>query len=843
MWHRLIRWLAFACSVAGCLGAPAFAPYDVDEHTLHLWHLDEETTPFTDSGLSPTALKGLFNGANQGMPSLEGFGTSISFLWHAGNEPGIEIPYGPVLMASSQLELGEKDNVSYPFPMMGENGAFTIEAIVKLDMLPSASPGYAADIVTMDDDNNLDRVFLFRIEKPGFLSFVPIVNYSVRGGGLATIPVTGDHAINTRDWFHVAVTYDGNENVADNLKLFWTRLGSGAEAANQIGRGTLSADLYEELGDFAIGNSGKFNQLGPFEFFPGCIDEVRISGIARRPHDFFFVSPEAKRKAGAKLAPALQRNDHTGLMLAKVLVDDMPVAMPASGSPLVLDPGSHRLDFDFGFLPGAVADPLSVKCRLEGMDDDWHPTARGMTFTWEMLNEAGETLGSTVFSTTRTSSGWESDVVDSKMERRHEPLFIPHKTRRIRVSMSSGPPDTTGCWVIDNLSLTRSIKPNENLWYNGGFDIGERTDQIGGIPEGWKRGGSEPAGARLMLVESPALGLLDAGQENSAIWTCTQDLQVRPAAAGETFLLGWSEAFNVISGSSLRASYVNVPSGHYQFRAIAVSDTPSARTTQLAFPIIIRQPFWKQAWFLPATVAAAVILIAWGLFINYRRRSHHRLASFKMANALERDRARIARDMHDDLGTRVSLMKHAASVVRETIDREPGKARHQALRLESAASDLVRAMDGLVWAVNPANDTLEHVASHLSGVAQEIFRDAPVRLRISIPTDLPAIQLRSDYRHHFALAVKEALHNILKHAGPCEASLQIKIADAALVAVISDNGKGFDPSNPKPGNGLNNLHARAAEMHATCEIQSTPGQGTRVFLRCPLPEVPLLLNP
>ena len=726
-----------------------------------------------------------------------------------------------------------------PFPVTGDDGAFTIEAVVKLNVLPSASPGYAADIVTMDDEAAEHRVFLFRIEKPGFLSFVPLSGNSVRGGGLATIPTSGPHAINTRDWFHVAVTYDGNDTVSNNLRLYWTRLGSGAEAANQIGRGTLSADLRRELGDFAIGNTGKFNALGPFEFFPGCIDEVRISSIARRPYDFCFVSPAAKTRAAAQLSPDHPDRTRAELELRQLLVDDVAVPLRADHSPHVLGPGMHRLDFDFGFPPAVDADPLTVKCRLDGLDEDWRPAASGMTLTWEMFDEAGKLVARTAFSTTRSSPGWGSDVLDSRLTPRSEPLFIPESTRRVRVTMSSGAPDTTGCWVIDDLSLTRSAMPEANLWANGGFDKGERTDQIGGIPEGWTRGGSEPAIARVMQGATPELGLLDAEQDHSAFWTCTQNLSVRPAPGGETFRLAWMEAFNVISGASQRATFMNVSSGKYTFRAIALADSPAARTSQLSIPIVIRQPYWQQAWFLPLLAAAGGGLIGWSFFRNYRRRSRARIAAIRQASAMERDRARIARDMHDDLGTRVSLMKHAASVVRQAIDADPGQARHQAGRLESAASDLVRAMDGLVWAVNPANDTLEHLAGHLSGVAQEIFRDAPVTLRMSIPTDLPSLLLRSDFRHHFSLTVKEALHNILKHAGPCEATLHLSAEDHTLVAIITDTGSGFDPAHPKAGNGLLNLIARAGEMHGSCEIQSAPSRGTRVVLRCPLPNLPL----
>ncbi|MCF7731321.1 MAG: hypothetical protein K9N23_06525 [Akkermansiaceae bacterium] len=819
--------------------AAKYPPYTVDEATLHLWHLDESGPPFADSGSSPAELLGLLNGASAGAQSLEGFGTAVHFRYSSTTEPGVNPPYGPILLAKSQLDIGPLDNMNPPFPVMGDDGAFTMEALVKLDMLPADSPGLAADIISMDDDTHANRVFLFRIEKPGFLSFIPISGDAVRGGGLATIPTRGPHALNTHDWFHVAVTYDGNENISDNLKLYWTRIGPGVSEANQIGGGTLTTDLRRELGDFAIGNSGKFNSQGPFEYFPGSIDEVRLSRIARRPHEFFFVSPAAKMAADARLALGNPKLPHAGLMLQNVFVDDQVVPMRADHAPLVIGPGLHRVDFDFGFLAGAIADPLAVRCRLEGIDDDWHATARGMTLTWEMLDGEGNLIGRTVFSTTRSSPGWESDVLDSPMAGRSEPLFIPEMTRRIRVSMSSGTPDTTGCWVIDDLSLTRSSKPDLNLWKNGDFSEGERLDQTGGIPSGWTRGGSEPGIARVILAQAPALGLLDAAQGLSGYWVCSQDLPVRPAAGGEPFLLNWSEAFNVIPGTSLRASYMNMQPGPYTFRAISVVDGPQARTTQLAFPFTIRQPYWKHAWFLPSVVALSTMLVGLELFRNYRRHSRSRIAAIRLAGTVERDRARIARDMHDDLGTRVSLLKHAAAIIRRAIDREPEKAHRLALRLDSAATDLVWAMDGLVWAVNPANDSLEHLASHLSGVAQEIFRDAPVRVRISIPINLPALPLRSDFRHHFSLAVKEVLHNILKHAGPCEASLQIQIEDSTLIARITDNGVGFDTANPKPGNGLANLLARATEMGGSCDIDSSPGAGMRIVLCCPLPELQL----
>ncbi len=825
--------------------APAFLPYNTDEHTLHLWHLDEAGAPFKDDGVSPTPLLGLLHGAEAGKAPFPGFGAAVSFALSPGQDQGASLrrSYGPILLAKPEIDYGPKDNVDPPFPVTGHNGAFTFEALVKLDCLPQDAPGLALDIVSMDDDAGANRVFIFRIEKPGFLSFLPISGSAVRGGGLATIPSTGPHGVVPGEWFHAAVAYDGRETAVNNLKLYWTRLSAGNEVANLIGQGTLTADLAVTLGDFAIGNSGAYSGAGgPWEFFPGSIDEVRISATARQPYDFCFVSEDAKYRAVEHSRRQPVRPPQLGMMLRQVSVAETPVAMPQPGKPLVLGWGLHRLDFDFGLLPGVNADPLAVRCRLEGLDDEWHPSARGMTMEWEMLDAAGTPLARRLFPVTGSSTGWEIDAIGSPLVPRTEPLFVPEDTRRIRVTVSSGTPDTTGTWVIDDLTLSRSSSPGTNFWSNGHFGTGERINQIGGIPAGWERRGTEPAIARVMQRggRGSALGLLDAEQDHAALWTSTQDLTVRPAKGGETFLLAWSESYNVIPGASLRATYINVPPGQYTFRAITIGNAPDAATTHLSFPVIVQEPFWQEGWFVPAVVAACVLMAGLISFVAYRRRSRHRLAAIKLQHAVERDRARIARDMHDDLGTRVTVLNLAASFVRRAIGGDPEKARQQILRLESAARDLVNAMDGLVWAVNPANDNLDDLATHLSAVAQEIFRDGPVRLRISIPPDLPAVPLRSDFRHHFALGVKEALHNALKHAGPCDVLFGLSVVNGDLVAVVEDTGHGFDSAAPREGNGLRNLAARFEELGGTCSIDSAPGKGTRAVFRCQLPHLPAL---
>jgi signal transduction histidine kinase len=158
--------------------------------------------------------------------------------------------------------------------------------------------------------------------------------------------------------------------------------------------------------------------------------------------------------------------------------------------------------------------------------------------------------------------------------------------------------------------------------------------------------------------------------------------------------------------------------------------------------------------------------------------------------------------------------------------------------MTESARDLVVAMDDLVWAVDPANDTLDDLASHLTRLSDEMFRDSPVRCRLDIPSLLPALPLGSEFRHHVALAVKESLHNVLRHAGPCEVFLSLAFNGDTLRITIRDTGAGFDLAADPKGHGLENLASRFEEIGGSCVIESSPGGGTRIVLSCPISKAP-----
>jgi signal transduction histidine kinase len=201
---------------------------------------------------------------------------------------------------------------------------------------------------------------------------------------------------------------------------------------------------------------------------------------------------------------------------------------------------------------------------------------------------------------------------------------------------------------------------------------------------------------------------------------------------------------------------------------------------------------------------------------------------------VEEERTRMARDIHDEMGSRftqISLLAGRAlqSAPADDSVREP--IRH----INGAVKELASALEEIVWAANPSHDSLEGFSNYLSQYAGAVLRDAGLRCRLDIPALLPARSLSSGTRHRLMMAVKEALNNALKHARASEVRVQLEVAGPRLRVTVTDNGCGFDPATVKHGNGLDHLARRMEEAGGTCVVEAQAGGGTRVRLDVPLP--------
>ena len=830
---------AITLLLCGMLSAEvSLQPYEVDSHTLHLWHLDESGPPFRNSVAGGAALQGMHNGAKAGESGMAGLGSAVSLNHNAGGTPRSHSLKGAIITLAPGLANGRGDHAPDGFIYQGGNGAFTCEAMVKFDRLPSEAESIALAILTMDGEDR-ERVFSFRIEREGFLSFTPLNDSGASGGAIASIPAEGPHAINTRDWFHVAASYDGRPGVPGAVQLYWTRVDRGRDEANRIGSGSLSRNLALLPGDFAVGNEARsqYSENAEAEPFPGLVDEVRISSVARHPTDFILVDP-AKRVAGGAAEPAQGSGGSFQLSLTGVMVDGEPVPVPA-GHPLSLPPGLHRLDFDLGAGSGFSERPVQLRSQLAGFDEQWQESTLGMSLTFEFLDENQKPVSQAQFNMTGSSPGWGTRLTESRLTPRRQVLYAPENASHLRVTLSSGAPDTSGSVGIDDLNLISPERPDEKLWSNGGFELGTNILTPMQAPTGWLRGGAEPAIALVTWKDSDAiLSLIDGDQSMGGTWTSVQPLD-RSKVGGRPLIVTWSEAYNVISGNQQRATFLNVPPGRYVFRAIGMTEEKQPESAGLAAEVIVQPHFWQSGWFWPAATACVISLLAVAVIRARNRRNRQRVREFAFQTALERDRTRIARDMHDDLGTRITVLNISASLASRALENEPERARKQLDKMSAAARGLVVAMDELVWAVDPSHDNLDELALRLTLHAEEVFHDSGVRYRFDIPDSLPPVPISSDFRHNVSMAVREALHNILKHAGPCEVTLAVRFDHGVLEVDIRDNGRGFALESRAEGHGLANFRSRFADLGGTCEIFSSPAGGTRVSFRCPVPEKPI----
>jgi signal transduction histidine kinase len=164
-------------------------------------------------------------------------------------------------------------------------------------------------------------------------------------------------------------------------------------------------------------------------------------------------------------------------------------------------------------------------------------------------------------------------------------------------------------------------------------------------------------------------------------------------------------------------------------------------------------------------------------------------------------------------------------------------------RIFGTARELTRTMDEIVWAVNPRHDRLDSLANYLSRFAYEFLSAAEIRCRLEVPMPLPALPVTAEVRHNLFLALKESLHNIVKHAAATEVHIELKLEPQRIILSVTDNGRGFIPDDPNKaespdrlasGYGLSNMKHRLEEIGGGCEFDSKAGAGTRIRFSVPV---------
>jgi signal transduction histidine kinase len=248
--------------------------------------------------------------------------------------------------------------------------------------------------------------------------------------------------------------------------------------------------------------------------------------------------------------------------------------------------------------------------------------------------------------------------------------------------------------------------------------------------------------------------------------------------------------------------------------------------------------FWQARWFIVLTGLALLGTVGGAARILERRKNQRRLKQMEQERALERERARIAQDLHDDLGsslTRISLLCDLAKADKDS----PSLVEAHARKISQSAGQTVRALEEIVWALRPGSDSLQSLVEYITHFATELFEGDTTHCRLDLPPDLPSKALPPEMRHNIFLVVKEALTNALKHAHAKEVRLSARVSANLLEIRVEDDGLGLASDVPKAQGrrqGLGNMRRRAEAMGGTLTVDGTTGKGTIVRLTVALPK-------
>ena len=301
----------------------------------------------------------------------------------------------------------------------------------------------------------------------------------------------------------------------------------------------------------------------------------------------------------------------------------------------------------------------------------------------------------------------------------------------------------------------------------------------------------------------------------------------------------------VDGGAERRVTYGHLDYGTYTFRVQAGNGAAWDRNVA-SFSFLIPTPLWRTEGALALYISTAVILVAGTARLVSNRRLRRRLAVLAQQQAMERERMRIAKDMHDEIGSKLTKISFMSERAKGELQGQEPVAR----KLNSIANtsrDLLQSLDEIVWAVNPHNDTLEHLAAYLGHYATEYLQNTAVECELHIPQGLPHHPLSAEARHNLFLAFEEALNNALKHGHASRIRVDMRAEPGQFEINVEDNGCGFDVEavtsakrdpaaarEKRIGNGMQNLQLRLADVGGKCSIRSQPGQGTTVSLTMPL---------
>jgi signal transduction histidine kinase len=505
----------------------------------------------------------------------------------------------------------------------------------------------------------------------------------------------------------------------------------------------------------------------------------------------------------------------------KLLTDHS--TQPMQGPSVAVSPDTTTLQF--------AINPKSqrVRYRLEGLDAGWQDRTDEMFFIVRFHDHNGDPISQVSFPVIGSSQGWKGSVEKSTFTSRRETIKLPAGTSCITLVMSSaGPATVVGVYAVSDMTLSTIPLGGEPP-----VTILKHSRPPGTGDFIWSKSGTHPSMATTVWLgpeggKTEIFVIKDDDITAHADWVTTL-WDMDKIMPGGSLELRWNEVYSTGTGGPITATYDRLPAGSYRFRVEDLSITGESLQSGAVMIVKVPLPYWKNLWFWAAcAVLVAILSTLYGRRLIRRRITRH----LRHAQLIADERLRIARDLHDDLGTRLSHISLLGAYAES--NSADAEARETFGQITAMSRELISALSETVWMLNPKNNKLEALVDFLCRLVSELCRLSEIRCRIDAMPSSQDVTISHEFRHNVSLAVKEVVNNALRHSFATEIRMTIRHENGHLRITVTDNGVGITREPGKTSLGLENISQRMAAIHGSCMIAPHEKEGLEITLEAPI---------
>lgn len=278
----------------------------------------------------------------------------------------------------------------------------------------------------------------------------------------------------------------------------------------------------------------------------------------------------------------------------------------------------------------------------------------------------------------------------------------------------------------------------------------------------------------------------------------------------------WSEP-----SASTTADFRGLQPGHYTFEVKAIGSSQQWAET-FSYRFSIRPAWWQTWWFKLLVALSAALALLYISRMIYLARLRKQKAEMEKQLAIQMERQRISAEMHDDIGAGLSGVKLLTELTRNKVKDE--QTAEEMEKIYQSVGDISSKMKEVIWSLNTENDNLPNLISYIQKQVRLWLERYPAQLIIQMPENIPDMNISGETRRNILLLVKEAIHNIIKHADASQVQLSVNFTENRLFIHIADNGKGMAVADGNGyGNGIKNMRQRVKNLNGIFTLKNQNG--------------------